>query len=323
MFAARDRFGIKPLYYTVYDGTFYLASEVKAFAELGVPLQWDRETLYDMHFVTHAPDRSLFQGIYQLPPGSYLDDRRRARSRRAVLGLGLSARGDDTTARRAIRASTFERFAHEFEEAVRLRLRADVPVACYLSGGIDSCTVLGFASQAVVAPAARVHAVVRSRRLRRSATRRGAGEALSGASSAASTSAPSTWRTTSPTRCYHAERPFANAHVVAKYLLSRAVRDSGIKVVMTGEGSDEILAGYPHFRRDAVMYGQRGRRRQPRGQQLLAQLEASNRVSAGLLMPRRDDDLIESVRRAILGFVPSQLETGRRSARVCCIGGER
>ena len=72
LFAARDRFGIKPLYYTIHDGTFFLASEVKAFAELGVPLRWDRETLHDVHFVAHPPDRTLFAGIYQLPPASCL-----------------------------------------------------------------------------------------------------------------------------------------------------------------------------------------------------------------------------------------------------------
>ena len=64
LFAARDRFGIKPLYYAIHDGTFYLASEVKALAELGVPLRWDRDTLYDLHFVvasarSHAVRRHL------------------------------------------------------------------------------------------------------------------------------------------------------------------------------------------------------------------------------------------------------------------------
>jgi asparagine synthase (glutamine-hydrolysing) len=74
LFAARDRFGIKPLYYTVHDGAFYLASEVKAFLELGVPLRWDRELLYDTHsmFMAHPPERTLFAGVYQLPPGHYL-----------------------------------------------------------------------------------------------------------------------------------------------------------------------------------------------------------------------------------------------------------
>ena len=146
LFAARDRFGIKPLYYTVHDGTFYLASEVKALAALGVPLRWDRETLYDMHFVSHPPDRTLFAGVYQLPPASYLlTDGEQVRVI-PVLGLGLP----DRARRRESNGDGREwvrRLERSLEEAVRLRLRADVPVACYLSGGIDSCAVLGFASR--------------------------------------------------------------------------------------------------------------------------------------------------------------------------------
>ena len=63
---------------------------MKALAALGVPLRWDRETLYDIHFVSHPPDRSLFAGIYQVPPASYLlTDGEHVRVA-AVLGLGLS-----------------------------------------------------------------------------------------------------------------------------------------------------------------------------------------------------------------------------------------
>jgi len=57
---------------------------------------------------------------------------------------------------------------------------------------------------------------------------------------------------------WHSETLFFNAHGVAKYMLSRAVRDAGFKVVLTGEGSDEIFAGYPHFRRDMLLYNQQG-----------------------------------------------------------------
>ena len=94
--------------------------------------------------------------------------------------------------------------------------------------------------------------------------------------------------------------------MVAKYLLSRAVRDSGVKVVLTGEGSDEILAGYPHFRRDAVLYGSDGLDASAKAS-LIAELEKANRVSSGILMPQAGT-ILESVKR-VLGFVPSQLES--------------
>ncbi|HEX2455443.1 MAG TPA: asparagine synthase (glutamine-hydrolyzing) [Vicinamibacterales bacterium] len=303
LFAARDRFGIKPLYYTVYDGTFYLASEVKALAEAGVPLRWDRDTLYDVHFVSHPPDRSLFAGIYQLPPASYLlTDGEQVR---VMPYWDWDYPAADLTRSNGDGRQWVAQLEQSFEEAVRLRLRADVPVACYLSGGIDSCAVLGFASRLSSKPLraytlAFDHADYDESALAvEQAERSGAefcrvdihSEDLADHFSDA---------------IYHAERPIANAHAIAKFLLSRAVRDSGIKVVLTGEGSDEIFAGYPHFRRDLILYGGNGHDPGAKAR-LLAELEAANRVSAGLLMPQ-GSTAFDSVKR-VLGFVPSNLET--------------
>jgi asparagine synthase (glutamine-hydrolysing) len=198
-----------------------------------------------------------------------------------------------------------ERFAQAFEEAVRLRLRADVPVACYLSGGIDSCAVLGFASRIASRPL-RAYTLSFDHADYDEGAIAEAQAKLSGAEFCRIDIRSEHMADHFADALYHAERPFANAHVVAKYLLSRAVRDSGIKVVMTGEGSDEILAGYPHFRRDAVLYGSDGLDAETK-QVLLGELEKANRVSSGLLMPEPGAKL-ESVRR-VLGFVPSQLET--------------
>jgi asparagine synthase (glutamine-hydrolysing) len=303
LFAARDRFGIKPMYYTIHNGSFYLASEVKAFADLGVPLEWDRETLYDVHFVTHAPDRSLFKGIHQVPPGSYLmTDGEHVR---ITQYWDWDYPVKEESAIPADPREHIERFAHVFEEAVRLRLRADVPVACYLSGGIDSCSVLAVASRLSPRPLRAYtlsfdHADYDERAIAEEQASQSGAEFRRIDIRAEHTADHFA------DALYHAERPFANAHVVAKYLLSRAVRDDGIKVVLTGEGSDEILAGYPHFRRDAVLYGSNELDGGTQ-QHLLSQLEGANRVSAGLLMPQAGTP-IESVRQ-VMGFVPSQLET--------------
>jgi len=186
---------------------------------------------------------------------------------------------------------------------VRLRLRADVPVGCYLSGGLDSCAMLGLAARC---SPGRLRAYTVSFEhpdydetdiAREQAERSGVdlycvdvgsedlAEHFAGA-------------------VYHAERPIGNAHAVAKYLLSRAVRRSGLNVVLTGEGSDEILAGYPHFRRDLVLYERKGNDRAARVR-LLAELEADNQVSAGTLLPSGATPL-DGVERT-LGYVPSHL----------------
>jgi asparagine synthase (glutamine-hydrolysing) len=102
---------------------------------------------------------------------------------------------------------------------------------------------------------------------------------------------------------WHAESLFVNAHGVAKFALSRAVHNAGYKVVLTGEGSDEILAGYPHFRMD--MYRQRGGSGATDVQQALVH---SNPVSRGFLLP---DGSVRAlpVFAERLGYVPAYVET--------------
>ena len=105
---------------------------------------------------------------------------------------------------------------------------------------------------------------------------------------------------------WHSETLCLNAHGVAKYALSRAVRDAGYKVVLTGEGSDEILAGYPHFRRDMLLYDSDGQ--DPAAiRTLLEQLERSNPVSRGLLLPDGEAAPLDGLRR-VLGFAPTWME---------------
>src|SRR5262249_48829031 len=72
LFAARDRFGIKPLYYAIHDSSLYLASEVKALFAAGVPRGWDYEYFYQACTGPVLPDRTLFEGVKQVPPGHCL-----------------------------------------------------------------------------------------------------------------------------------------------------------------------------------------------------------------------------------------------------------
>ena len=201
--------------------------------------------------------------------------------------------------------------AHVLDEAVRLRLRADVPVGCYLSGGLDSCAVLGLAATHRSDPIRAFTLTFDRADYDEGAIAREMA-AHAGAefhpipirqSDLADHFADATWQ--AETLCF-------NAHGVAKYLLSRAVRDAGYKVVLTGEGSDEILAGIPTS--GGTCCSTTRRARTPEAvRQLLEQLQASNPVSRGLLLPDGEAPPLASVRRT-LGFVPSWLEAHATAA---------
>jgi asparagine synthase (glutamine-hydrolysing) len=304
MFAARDRFGIKPLFYAFHRGTLYLASEVKALFAAGVPRRWDAESVsHSVEFGGHQV-RTLFDGVFQVPPGHYL----LATDRHLQLVQYWDfdyPKADRSVATRPHAEYVLE-FRHALEEAVRLRLRADVPVGCYLSGGLDSCAVLGLAARHHPEPI-RAFTLTFDRSEYDEEK-----EAEEMAQKAGAEFCPIPIRQDdladhfadailqSETFCF-------NAHGVAKYLLSRAVRDAGYKVVLTGEGSDEILGGYPHFRRDMLLYNKEGQ--DPSAvQALLQDLERLNPVSRGLLLPHGEARPLENVKR-LLGFVPSWIET--------------
>jgi asparagine synthase (glutamine-hydrolysing) len=304
LFAVRDRFGIKPLYYAFYDNTLYLASEIKALFAAGVPARWDHESFYQAATGPAMLDRTLFDGVYQVPPGHFL-----TATTNGVRILRYwefhyppaDVLGADTRDERAF----VEEFAAVFKEAVRLRMRADVPVGCYLSGGLDSCSVLGFAARLSRSPIQAFTltfdqvAYDESGIARKMAAQAGAKfhPIPIKQSDIADNFSDAIW---------HSETLFANGHGVSKFLLSRAVRDAGYKVVYTGEGSDEIFGGYVHFRTDMLEHNTQGQE-PAEVHRLLQQLEAANSVSRGLLMPAGKTGSLESVER-LLGFVPGCLK---------------
>jgi asparagine synthase (glutamine-hydrolysing) len=310
LFAARDRFGIKPLYYAHNAGTLYLASEIKSLLSAGVPARWDRDTFYQAnHFLVTPQDRTLFEGINQVPPGHFLvatgGHVRLIRYWDFDYPMANDLRPGGTDEEYA------ERFRQVLDEAVRLRLRADVPVGCYLSGGIDSCAVLGLAATHRSDPIRAFTLTFDRADYDEGAIAREMAEHVGAdfhpipirQSDLADHFAEATWQ--AETLCF-------NAHGVAKYLLSRSVRDTGYKVVLTGEGSDEILAGYPPFRRDMLLHDTQGQDAEEI-RRLLEQLQASNPVSRGLLLPEGEAVPLASVRRT-LGFIPSWLEAGAATA---------
>jgi len=303
LFAARDRFGIKPLFYAWHGDKLYLASEVKALFAAGVPARWDAESLYYAMESSGYQSRTLYDGVFQVPPGHYLigTDRHVEVTRYWDFDYPKA----DASQPQRSDADYAAEFRHALEEAVRLRLRADVPVGCYLSGGLDSCSVLGLAARHHPEP-------IRAFTLTFDRADYDEGAiAQEMAEKAGASFYPIPIRqedladhfadaiAQSETLCY-------NAHGVAKYLLSRAVRNAGYKVVLTGEGSDEILGGYAHFRRDVLLHNREGQDPQVVAQ-LLDELSRLNPVSRGLLLPDGLPGSLDTVQRQ-LGFAPSWIE---------------
>jgi asparagine synthase (glutamine-hydrolysing) len=303
LLAARDRFGVKPLVYHRSGTRLVIASEAKALFALGTPTAWDAASVWEVCGMQYPPpDRTVFRGVAQLRPG-----------------WSLRVRGDDLT------LSTYrdcdyppesdcfpqrdgpalaERLRADLDTAVRLRLRADVPVAFHLSGGLDTTAVVALAKRHLPEPPVcftvgfDAPGYDESEQARESAAFLGAElrdvkvslrDQLDHLSDAV----------------YFSEGLAINGHLSAKYLLARAVRAAGFKVVLSGEGSDETLGGYAHFRQDLLADDPVA----------LAALHAANADMAGIQLPEGDGLPLDAVRER-LGFVPAFLQAkatlGRR-----------
>lgn len=302
--AARDRFGIKPLFYAWHEEKLFLASEVKALWAAGVPARWDEQGVYNAVSMAGHMGRTLYDGVFQIPPGHFLLATEKHVQVNQYWDFNYPTKENNQATRRD------EAYAEEFravlEEAVKIRLRADVPVGVYLSGGLDSCAVLGLAAKHHPG-AVKAFTLTFEQAAYDEGPIAKEMAALAGAEFHPIPIKQRSLADNFADAIAQAETLCVNAHGVAKYLLSLAVRDAGYKVVITGEGSDEILGGYPHFRRDTLLYNREGQD-EDAIKELLAWLDQNNTVSRGLLLPDGEIGPMEQVKR-ILGYAPSWIET--------------
>jgi len=250
---ARDRLGVRPLYLCEHGGRLWFASEVKAlFAGApSIPRAFDPAGLAETFtFWTVVPPQSVFEGITELEPG-HVRRVSRDHSEDRAFWTPRYPTGDASGFSGPIEEAV-ERVRAALEGAVRLRmLRADVPVGSYLSGGLDSSLVAALGRRVKgdkfctfsirfedaeydETPYQRAVAALIESEHRDIVVRR---EDIAAEF---------------PAVVAHAERPLLRTAPAPLFLLSRLVRDSGIKVVLTGEGADEMFAGYDLFREGKV-----------------------------------------------------------------------
>lgn len=255
---ARDPVGIRPLYYTLHEGTLLFASEIKAlFACPRVARRLDARGIAQTYtFWAPVAPQTVFEGIRQVPPGALLS----APTDRAALTEAelRTARyfeerfGEDDVVRQATLAENTDRFVELFTEVVRLRFnRSDVPVGAYLSGGIDSSVTTALIAEATPAPVETFSLAFEDDEFDESPYQRLVADALGTRHHSIRVSYGDIG-SVFPDVVRHAEQPVLRTAPAPLYLLSGLVQDAGYKVVVTGEGSDEMLAGYDLFREAMV-----------------------------------------------------------------------
>jgi asparagine synthase (glutamine-hydrolysing) len=250
MFLARDRVGIRPLFYWSQQGAFAFCSEIKGLFTLNKINKAIRpESLAQVFtfWTTLTPD-TPFENIYELPPGHYMV----VNSSKVRIEKYWS---HDFAVNENLHSPNFKKSVEEFTElitdAVRIRLRADVPVAAYLSGGLDSSVTtslihkinpgnlntfsIGFKDKEFDETTYQMEAVKYFN------TNHTAFECTS--SEIAEQFTNTIW---------HTEFPILRTSPTPMYMLSKRVRENNIKVVITGEGADEILAGYNIFKESKI-----------------------------------------------------------------------
>ncbi|ORX88596.1 glutamine-hydrolyzing asparagine synthase [Basidiobolus meristosporus CBS 931.73] len=252
--AARDRFGIKPLYYANKDGRLYVASEIKAFPPLGLKMAWDVDSI--VHGGPMTDMRTPFAGIAKLSPGHYITA---TLSGSVHIEKYWDADYPDKTVKDARSVEEMvEGVRSRLVEAVRQRLRSDVPVGVYLSGGIDSSSIAGIATSILRErdPNARIRAFTISFPGGNNSNEGPVAERTAEFCNAIFDKLEVTDEKVAESfedAIWHFEMPIPNVNGVGKFLLSRFVRDAGYKVVLTGEGSDEHFAGYKFFEPDYLL----------------------------------------------------------------------
>jgi asparagine synthase (glutamine-hydrolysing) len=246
LFCARDRLGIKPFHYSSYKDHFYFGSEVKALLAAGIPADadWSSWEDYLKHGLYDHTERTFFKHVTALPPGHTLTLKNNAitiepywRLEKAIDGYFLG--NIDEAA---------DQFNALMTDSIRLRLRSDVPVGVNLSGGLDSSSLFSYVDRhndtqdnlscftyAFDDPSYDeidyAASVPRHKNWQKNISRLSADDA---------------WDSIGRLM-YHEEAPYGGIGTLAYYHLHKYIKNSGVTVVLEGQGVDELLAGYAYY----------------------------------------------------------------------------
>lgn len=243
---ARDRFGIRPLYILNHGNKLYFASEMKAFDQIpGYARAFNPDRLYEHGLMWNTyGDHTVYENIRSLPGGTMevYKDGKLIRNKR-FYDIGRAS----TTSTYNSFGEAQEAFKALMDDAVKLQLRSDVPVGAYLSGGIDSSVILHLINNLTSNKFKTFSISFEDEEFDESSYQNEMVKYINSEHHAVHITYDMVDKAF-PEAVYHFERPVFRTAPVPLFLLSQMVRENDIKVVLTGEGADEILWGYDSFK---------------------------------------------------------------------------
>lgn len=250
----RDRYGKRPLYYSEQNGTLSFASEIKSFLDYDpISLAIDPSRLASIYRTwTPVGNQSCFEGIHQLPAGTVLTATSGGCDIRSYAPLDLGGEPSGLS-----EADAIDITRQKMADSVRLRLKCDVAVGTYVSGGLDSAIITGLAAENVEGQLKTFSVTFADPKFDESLEQELVSQHF-GTEHHAIRIGDDDIATTFPQALWHAETPVFRSAFVPMYLLSRTAREQGVKVVLTGEGADEAFLGYDIFKEVQLRASWRG-----------------------------------------------------------------
>ena len=246
LFLARDRIGIKPLYYTWQRGNFVFGSEIKAILAMpGVERDVEPEALFHYLTLSATPaPLTMFRGIKKLAPGHTLTVGFDGKSRSCQYWDPIFA---DNILGKMSEVDIVERLRELLRESIRLRMMSDVPFGVFLSGGVDSSLNVALMSELMDRPVDTFSVAIRGDNFsdERSQAKRVAQHF--GTNHHEITITSEDFIDFLPLMVWHQDEPLADPVCVPLYFVSKLAREKGISVIQIGEGSDELFAGYTNY----------------------------------------------------------------------------
>ena len=252
LFLARDRTGVRPLYYTQGNGTFHFASEIKAiFVDPAITREIEPESLDQVFtFWSTLSSKTIFKDVYALSPGHYMIVKDGQITQQSYWSIPFH---DEKECWTGTQEEAEEELLFLLKDSVRLRLRADVPVGAYLSGGLDSSMTTALISRYFNNHLRTFSMSFQQEDFDETSFQQRMIQHIRTQHSQVTIS-NNEIRDNFPLAIWHCETPLLRTAPVPMMLLSKLVRENQFKVVLTGEGADEIFGGYNIFKEAKIRH---------------------------------------------------------------------